>query len=142
MKMCQKHWDALREAITARGLSALVAEDGHRAATNVVDELKNGRTLDNYDPLMAAHWALVGNCMETLGRTAGPQAVAAVMFDHDPSGGCPLCALNDAFNSRMGPDGRCTCGCGDPRVATRDQYDAWIDRAADDQVEAWKALKP
>lgn len=142
MKMCMDHWTRLRASIDARGLSSLIADNGEKAAANLVSELNEGRTLDNYDPLMAAHNALVGNCLETIGKGMGPGAVMHVMQAAEPPDSCPLCFLNRAANAQRGPDGRCMCGCGDPRVAPEDMYDEWLDRAADDQVEAWKALKP
>ena len=119
MKFCMPHWDALRAAIKARGLNALVAESGEKAVSNMTSELKDGSTIDNYDPLMAAHWAIVNNVADI-----DPN----ILFIED----CPLCYANRMHNEHC-KDPNCTGG------AT--YYDSWIDRAASDQVIAWKAFK-
>lgn len=112
--MCQPHWDKLRAAIKSRGLYALVAESGERAIDNLVSELDHGPTIDNYDPLMSAHWAIINN-----------------LADIDPNilfmDGCPLCFGNKEHAKKCKVPG-CT-----------DDYDSWIDHAADDQVTEWKA---
>ena len=117
MKFCQPHWDTLRDAIKARGLYALVAESGQQAADNIVSELAHGPTIDNFDPLMSAMWAIVSNL-----SVNNP----SVLFMDD----CPLCFANREHAER----------CQDPDcLEGATYYDRWIDRAADDQVDAWKA---
>ncbi len=71
MRFCQRHWDMMRAAVEARGLSSLVAASGHSAVENLVDEVQNGPSLDNFDPLMAMHWNIATNLMEKLGASAG-----------------------------------------------------------------------
>jgi hypothetical protein len=127
MRFCQDHWDRLRAAITERGLSALVAEGGEKAAANLVSEINEGRTVDNYDPLMSAHMAIVSNAA----RMIGPAAIAT------PAGypECPICLLTRLHDEEcQGPP------CLLPRDGTA--FDGWIDRAADDEVAAWKELQP
>lgn len=117
MKMCQPHWDTLRDAIKARGLSALVAESGQQAIDNLGSELAHGPTIDNFDPLMGAFWAITSNLSDIDPRT---------LFMDD----CGLCFANKEHEQRCQvPD--CEGG------AT--YFDSWIERAADDQVAAWKA---
>jgi hypothetical protein len=146
MKMCMPHWTALRAAIDARGLAALVADNGEKAAANVASELADGQTIDNFDPLMGAHNAILSNALDAAG--------AVILFAApDGSDVCPLCYLNDraryvwdagvAYGMKPGDK----CRCADPTCtatfpAQPDTYDGWIDRAADDQVDAWKALRP
>ena len=117
MKICQPHWDMLRDAIKARGLYALVAESGQQAESNMASELSTGPTIDNFDPLMNAHWAIVNNLADI-----EPQ----ILF----MDGCPICFANRIHAERcVVPD--CTSGT--------THFDSWIDRAADDQVAAWKS---
>lgn len=143
VRMCMDHWTRLREAITARGLSALVADSGEKAASNLASEVSDGLTVDNYDPLMSAHNAILNNSMDAL----GPQNALRLMTGDY----CPLCVLNDlsresweeAVKAGTTPGDRCPCptpGCTVTFPAAPDSYDGWIDRAADDQVGVWKSL--
>lgn len=117
MKFCQPHWDSLRTAIKDRGLYALVADSGHQAVSNMVSELNDGPTIDNFDPLMSAHWAIVNNLADIEPR---------VLFMDD----CPLCFANRAHAE----------GCVVPDCAGGTTYfDEWINKAADAQIDAWKA---
>lgn len=118
MKFCTDHWAALRAAIDSRGLAALVAESGDQAARNLLGEVADGRTIDNFDPLMAAHNAIMSNALSA----AGGQAIRMLTADV-----CPICF----------------CNSGDPANAAGirvHDYDVWIDKAADDALAAWKAL--
>lgn len=116
MKFCQPHWDTLRVAIDSRGLSALIAESGEQAISNTLSELNNGPTIDNFDPLMSAMWAIVRNLSDI---------DSSILFMDD----CPLC-----FGNREHAK-----GCADPSCTGGATYfDMWIERAADDQVVEWK----
>jgi hypothetical protein len=139
MRFCQPHWDSLRAAIAARGLSALVADSGDKAAANLASEVEHGRTIDNYDPLMAAHWAIVNNAMDMAGLVIMTEDI------------CPLCYLNEQSRASwerglaegMKPGEPCPCpdvACAATFPAEPSSYDVWIDRAADDQVEVWKSM--
>lgn len=120
MRFCQPHWDALRAAIETRGLSALVPDSGEQAMSNIARELGSGeQTLDTFDPLMNAHWAIV----DRLGVIFG--ALNVIMQD-----GCPICAGNAAHDA----------ACDQPETCRPNYYDAWIDRAADEQVKVWQFL--
>jgi hypothetical protein len=117
MKMCSPHWEMLRAAIKDRGLSALVADSGQQAVSNMESEMRDGPTIDNFDPLMGAHWAIVSNLSVNH---------PSILFVDD----CPLCYANRGHAQ----------GCNDPGCTEREAYyDRWIQRAADDQVSAWKA---
>lgn len=136
MKFCQPHWDALREAIESRGLSSLIAESGEQAVANLRAEMEGKQTLENYDPLQSAHWAIVNN---VLGVVGGPNALYLVASDEpqkDEKGVewpvCPLCYLNQAH--RM--------FCNDPACVLDKEhgYDVWIARAADEQKQRVEGL--
>ena len=119
MKFCQDHWDRLRKAIEDRGLSDLIAPDGATAAAQLADQIESGgMTPVNYDPLMAAHWAIVSN----VGALADGLVLTLMMPNEDGSDRCPLCYANT-----HNPHGH--------------NYDEWIDRAADDQVEQVKKMR-
>lgn len=135
MKFCEPHWGRLREAIDKRGLSALVAEGGEAAAKNLAAEIAEGPTIDNFDPLMSAHNAIWGNAMSALKAIgANPLMILAANPEH-PEWECPICCMNWCSAEH---DRTCTVeGCTKPRGLT---YDDWIDRAADDALEAWKRM--
>lgn len=137
MKMCMDHWERLREAIKARGLYALVADSGEKAASNLASELEHGQTIDNFDPLMSAHNAILGNALDAGG-------LAILQGDT-----CPLCYLNEGSRAAweqgkrdgMKPGQPCPCGqCDAVFPPEPDSYDVWIDRAADDQIDVWKSI--
>lgn len=131
MKFCQPHWDRLRKAIDDRGLSDLIAPDGETAAAQMADQLKRAEagdeseTLVNYDPLMAAHWAIVNNV-----SGLGPGiALELMMPDEDGSDRCPLCYANEGHKLACNEEG-CTF-----------TFDDWCERAADDQAEHVRKLR-
>lgn len=67
MKFCQPHWDALREAINARGLGHLVAVNGRDAHARAVAELKGEADVSDFDPLMAAHNMILSRATQDFG---------------------------------------------------------------------------
>lgn len=81
MKFCQPHWDKLRAAIEARGLSHLVAKDAQTAMADTVAQLEGTATEANYDPLMNAHWMITGRALQMGG-------LYLMMADH-----CPVCEV-------------------------------------------------
>jgi len=115
------HWGRLRAAIDARGLTALIAEGGERAAANLVSELTDGPSIDNFDPLMAAHNAIMSNALATAG-------LEVMYANEDGSDRCPLCWMNEQANNAGNP--------------TPNAYDDWIDRAADDALAVWQEMRP
>ena len=118
MKFCSAHWAQLRTAIDARGLGALVADNGEKAASNLLSEVNAGTTIDNFDPLMSAHNAIMANALDAAGGRAYDLLTGA---DE-----CPLCYCNreDPANA----------------VTRVNDYDRWIDRAADGALTAWTEL--
>ncbi len=95
MKFCPEHWQQLRETIEASGLTALIAEDGTAAVKNLASELKDGATIDNFDPLMAAHNMIWSRAMTEIAEKyqQNPLMLMADEADH-PGWACPICALN------------------------------------------------
>ena len=141
-----EHWTRLRQTIEDRGLSALVADSGKKAAANLASEVVDGRTIDNFDPLMAAHNAILGNVVKLTG-------LAVMVNNEDGSERCPLCYLNQrsadswekerAGGAMIGAPYRCGDDrCGEEHLfpPAAPNYDAWIDRAAYEAVAEWKRL--
>lgn len=140
MKFCTRHWDALREKTKTVGLGALIADSGEQAISNMASEFSDGPTVDNYDPLLAAHNTILSNAMDALG------AQALTLFTGDY---CPLCVLNQlsregwerAKAEGLKPGDPCPCGkCDAIFPETPYNYDEWIDFAVQGQVDHWKKL--
>jgi hypothetical protein len=134
MNMCQKHWDLLRDAIDARGMSALIPDTAELAARNMVQQLEGERrTIDNYDPLMSAFWSIGNNGMNFI-RDVGGDPLAIMMDTDDlPFEKCTICYLNWIVQQHHEV-------CTKPDCPSPKSYEWMIDRAADDQVEVWKSL--
>jgi len=84
MKICQPHWDALRKAIDDRGLSGLVAGDGHKAHAAMVREIEGRSEPGDWDPLMAANWSIHSRALECGG-------LYLLASDENGRQYCPLC---------------------------------------------------
>src|SRR5512138_3437959 len=90
VKFCQSHWDKLRAAIDARGLSRFIAKDGTEALRRTTIELEQQKSVrESWDPLMSAHWAIVNNAMSST-----PAGLALMAPNEDGSDRCPLCYIN------------------------------------------------
>lgn len=159
MKFCQRHWDMMKAAVEARGMTPLVAQGGKSAVENLVDELAHGPTTDNFDPLMAMHWNIATNLMDKLGPSAGYLMFGGSDAPEDPIDisqltdpelqekyrgktwpRCPICYANIAheFSCR---ETRC--------MLTRENgYDICIEWSADamksefDKMMAQRAIPP
>jgi hypothetical protein len=82
MKMCQPHWDKLRQAIKDRGIYFLVAGSSEQAISNIVADLK-GEPSD-YDPLMDCHWMITKRALELWG-------LQLMWTKEDGTDYCPVC---------------------------------------------------
>lgn len=126
MKMCKDHWERLKQAIDDRGLSGFISSDGGAAVKSMVSQADEGITVDNFDPLMGAHNAILMTTIEVVGL--------AVMATDGPDDGhwCPLCYLNQAHEK----------SCTDPACVLDKEngYDLLIDKAADDQLKISERL--
>jgi hypothetical protein len=113
MRICQAHWDKLKQAIEDRGLMHLVAGSGEKAAGLVERQLQGDDTA--YDPLMAANFAIWNNALKAFG--------IQMMSGDAP---CPLCLMDDHKKTCTEP------GC------KAEGGDDWIRYAADGQLEVAK----
>lgn len=118
MKFCSTHWDALRTAIDARGLSALIPDSGEQTASNMASSIETGLTIDNFDPLMGAHNAIIGKLMDN--------GMSGFMFPGWVQ--CPICYANQGHKAVCEDE-----GC-------EYTYDFFIERAADEALYNWKLL--
>jgi hypothetical protein len=110
MQFCQPHWDALRNAIKARGIYGLVAKSGEQAVQDIADQF-NG-TASPFDPLMNAHWAIAGRVTQAVGLAAlGPV--------------CPLCIVEKA---------------GLDQESRHGAAQQWVESCADYQLEQARKL--
>jgi hypothetical protein len=142
---CQRHWDLLREAVRARGLSALVSEGGEEAARKMERQLAGEHTVDSYDPLLAAYWAIANNGMAFIAEVGGNPLLLLSAWPEEgsperpPFERCTICYLNWMMDEH---DRQCTePDCQKPRGEAA-HYDWMIERAADDQVEHWRSMQP
>lgn len=76
MQFCQKHWDDLRAAIDARGLTKFVASSG--------EELAQKMSAGGFDPLMGAHNAICWNALNIGGLDVMGKCPVCVGVEHNP----------------------------------------------------------
>ena len=143
MKFCAEHWAQLREAIDAEGLMTLVAETGEQAARNLASEIDGGTSIDNFDPLMWAHNAILAYAMEAAKRQYNQSPLIFMVEDPErPQLACPVCALNYCHEQH---DEVCTqASCSYPkgfRYDTGDAPENIIKEAARRAKDEWKGLK-
>lgn len=122
MRFCQEHWDTLRAEVTKQGLAGFVADSGEDVAKKMVREVEEKEvTIDSFDPLMGAHWAIVGNLADIDGN---------IFFIDE----CPLCYSNKMhFDHCQDPD------C--PGKGQSDFFDRWIEYAVQDQLKVLEELR-
>lgn len=114
MRICQTHWNELRAAIEARGLSRFVSNDGRAAAEKIQAQLQPGESkLAGFDPLLNANFAIFSNAVDKGG-------VYLVFGKEDGTPYCPLCELE---------------------AHTPEKASTWIGYAADEQHQKAQALK-
>lgn len=136
MQFCIPHWESLRAAIDARGLSTLVSQSGEEADTKAMYAHQDGTNIDNFDPLMQAHDAIAGNSVQYAYDFIGDAAIMLLQKDTSEELQCPICFLNHLIKLH---DAQCVDSrCEAPRGAT---YDWMIERAADDALMTWEDLK-
>jgi len=99
LKFCQPHWDELKDAVKARGMWPLVAENGQAAINRMVDEIENRATDDTYDPLMSAHWMIASRALECGG-------LYLMTGEY-----CPLCEVEN--HTEAGEAAKWIAGCTD-----------------------------
>lgn len=147
MNWCVDHWTSLRQRIDDRGLTHLIAKDGHVAAQQLMTELQQGHgSKETFDPLMAAFWAVTGNVAEFLDR-AGMNPLYLLgngeldkcdgrygpKYEGRPWPRCPVCYINFAHEVSC-TDSKC-------RLEKECGYDWFLDRAADEALARARELK-
>lgn len=145
MAWCMDHWTRLREAIDKRGLTSLISESGEEAAKKMVSEINEGeQTIDNFDPLLSAYWAIQGNAGRILEGIGGNPLYILVDGPEDIVEGygpenawrtwprCPICYLSLAHELT----------CSEPRceLPKKNGYDWMLDKAADESLERWRKM--
>lgn len=87
MKICAAHWQQLRDALDARGLTHLISKDGEALTEIVMDEL-NGvpKQERGYDPLYDANMMIWSRALQMGGLYLMTQKA-------DGSEYCPLCEV-------------------------------------------------
>ncbi|HEY6018826.1 MAG TPA: hypothetical protein VIY48_02745 [Candidatus Paceibacterota bacterium] len=127
MQFCDEHWASLREAIDERGLSHLVRDPSESAVlvkeVEDVWELTDPTTIKTFDPIMAAHWAIVANVLNSVG-------MEMFFLNEDGTERCPLCFMAEV-HAECCVDEECTIT----------SFDDWIDSAADESLITWEELK-
>lgn len=87
MRICQAHWDELRAAIAAAGLSKFVSNSGEQARERLQAQLQPGTPeLEGFDPLMNANFGIWVNAVEQGGNYL-------LLGKEDGTPFCPLCEL-------------------------------------------------
>lgn len=127
MKFCKLHWDALRLAITSRGLGDFVSGSGQEALQREVRSLEGKpEAKEHFDPLMGAHWAIINRAMVTLQQIGGNPLSLMTGDPEHPELECPICHLNFLSAEH---DKVCTePTCKKPKGLT---FDDWIESVAD-----------
>jgi hypothetical protein len=139
VRFCPEHWEALRAAIDARGLGSLVADSGEQAASNLAAEMEQGSTVDNFDPLMGAHNAIMSRAIDEIAGRYQQNALMLMANEDDPAvtwPTCPVCALTWCHEEHNR-----ICekpGCDYP--AEFDWDHEMINGAADHMVKTWQEL--
>lgn len=111
MKMCERHWAALREAIISRRMGHLIAANGREAHARTAAAFAPGGRAEpaDYEPL-------AGACLMIYGRAASLGLMAIE--------GCPVCELIATHPAD------CQHGC-----TAKDIELHWIDGPADGALE-------
>lgn len=137
MHFCDDHWSALRAEVEKQGLSSLVPEGGEKAAAAMASQAQEGLTIDNFDPLMGAHNAIVMNALQFVGESG---VSPLVMFSSDSPHHCPLCFLNWMAIEHAKACEKKDCEGPKDEETAKTWYDWMIERSVQDQVDDWKSL--
>lgn len=125
MQWCQLHWDGLRAEVERQGASSLVPETGEEAMSAFVRQLEGEDSVDAFDPLMGAMWAI----NHYIGEALGPGGhLTVIVYD-----GCPVCKFNEMHKE----------GCVGPDCPMDKQLGVvtFFPNAVSDQITHWKKLR-
>jgi hypothetical protein len=121
MKFCDHHWTMLKSKISEFGLDSLVPTSGEEAHAKLVSELQHGASRGTFDPLMAAHNAIVSNALQSTG-------LELMVVSEENTHRCPICFLQTRHEEL----------CTEPDC--KFTYEAWITRAVEDALAQAKEL--
>lgn len=121
MKWCESHWDGLRAEVERQGLGVLVPDSGEKAAQAFVRQAAGEKSVDTFDPLMGAMWAI----NSFIGSTMGMNLLWVMSID-----GCPICEADKLHQA--------TCELNGPGCT--DSYTKFFPNAVADQRKAWEEL--
>ena len=122
MRWCQQHWDGLRAEVKRQGLDALVPDSGEKAAEILTRQIDGETSVDAFDPLMGAMWAINSFIAAQMGDGG---FLAVLTYD-----GCPICKADEVHQARCAVNGP---GC-------TDSYARFFPNAVEDQRKAWESL--
>lgn len=123
MKWCERHWDGLRAEIDRQGLGSLVPDTAEKAARAFERRAAGDESMDAFDPLMGAMWAI----NQFIGSQFGPDGLMAVMSID----GCPICEADEIHQAICEVNGP---GC-------TESYARFFPDAVGDQRKAWEELR-
>lgn len=93
MKFCDEHWERLKDAIRQVRLWSLVAESGEEGTRRMRSWVSEGLTVDNFDPLIGAYYAIFAGAMTTISGTYKHDPLVVMADPEHPERSCPICAL-------------------------------------------------
>lgn len=128
MRMCQPHWETLIRGVKDRGMWSLVHQSGEAAMEAEVRSLQGTRQPGDWDPLMAANWAIFGRFMDAVGRSQGPGAALGAMAQDI----CPLCEIQKSYDLWDQPEQVAKHG---PRPANARDAQGWADSCLDAMLD-------
>ena len=67
MRICQRHWDRLRQALADRGLGEFGAKTGEAAVRAMVTELEGRAAENDFDPLLTCNSMIWSKGLELCG---------------------------------------------------------------------------
>lgn len=121
IEFCRLHFEKLTDAIVRRGMVAWLPDSDESSKAHFVSRQNDGLTLDNFDPMVGAQWAIMNVVRQRLWWRL------ARIPDHELV--CPLCLAE--FTHAQ------TCEIPDCPVLA---FDNWIELAADAQLETLRTL--
>lgn len=109
MRICERHWAALREEVRKRGMAPLVTRNGREALEHAVKDMLGLASESEYDPLMDCCFMITSRAISLLGLSV-----------FNVGNACPLCEVLNAHDAQP-----CEHGC------TREQVEQrWLDGPA------------
>lgn len=116
MRMCQSHWDMLREEVHAQGMGEMISANGEVATMRMTAELQldDEERKDDFDPLLRCWFMIMSRTLEMAGLAAMTEEF-----------GCPICTMNEMRTE----DGACPCTdpeCGGKEPGSIPNFETWL----------------